>query len=163
MTLFRACWLVSRMPSAGLLHEVGNDERRLAGDGVVILYVQGLGGSKGNGNIFVSEEAFGLDGGDGVLLDNVVRRTLEIHQHGDFIGWFVRQLNTAHGAAMHATYTDIRAGVEADYGCELGLQSIGGGEEVLLAPDDEDSCRQNHQRCDNKSSKPCRPRHKCSL
>jgi hypothetical protein len=57
---------------------------------------------------------------------------------------------------MDTANAHFRAWIEADYGSELRLQSIGGGEEVLLAPDDEDSRRQNRQRCNDKSSEPRR-------
>src|SRR5208337_4277056 len=138
--------------AVGLLHEVGNDQGRFADDRVVVFYVRGLGGTKGDGDIFVPQQALGFDGSHGVLFDDVVRRSLEIHQHGYFTVRLVRQLDPPHAAAVHATHAHVRARVEANYRSELRLQSIGGSEEVLFAPDDKDSSRQNRQRCNDKCS-----------
>src|SRR4029077_1401457 len=105
-----------------LLHEVRDDQRGLRGDRIVIFQIGGVGGSKGNGDILVPQEALGLDGGYGVLLDDVVGRALEIHEHADFTGRQVGQLNSAPGSPLHTTYALLRASLEADYRSELRPQ-----------------------------------------
>ena len=91
-------------------------------------------------------------GGYGILFDDVVRGALQVHQYSDFVGGIFREVNAAHGAAVHSADADFRAFVQADDSGELRLQLIRIAEKILAVADYEDADRQDCQRGDDEGS-----------
>ena len=59
--------------TARLLEHVRHHQRRFALDDLAVLHIGLPGGSKRNRHVLIAQHSFGLDRGDGILLDNLVR------------------------------------------------------------------------------------------
>src|SRR5580658_2658123 len=96
------------------------------------------------------------------MLDDLLCRSVEIHNDDDLIARLVRQLNAMHISAVNPTHLYVSSRGQARNIVELRLQLVGGAKQILLAPDDENTGGQNGQRRNDKCSQPCHSRHNSS-
>src|SRR5580700_9117800 len=94
------------------------------------------------------------------MLDDLLCRFVEIHDHDDLISRFVRQIDAMHISAVNAAHLNVSSHSQARNIVELRLELVSGAKQILLAPNNEDTGSQNRQRRNDKCSQPRQSRHK---
>jgi len=119
---------------------------------MAILYVRLIRGAKGDGNVLIAEQPFGVDRSHGILPDDPVRRLIQLHDDRHLLARLIGEIDGTNRSAVQAADHDIRARLQAGYVGKSRSQFICRSEEVFLASDNEDADRQDGKRAENKGA-----------
>ena len=119
-------------------------------------------GTERDGEELIAQHSLGFDRGHRVILDNLVRSLVQIHEYHDLFAGLVRQSDALHRSAVNSSYLHVGSCFKTCNIVEFRPELVRGAKQILLAPDDKNPGGKNCQCHNDEYSQPCHSRHNSS-